>query len=672
MQDKNGFMWLGTRDGLNRFDGYLFKSYKFDPKNKFSLGNNYIYNLAEDDDGIIWVGTKAGLYRFDPKTEHFTLEPRTENKIIDGIVIDKGHGVWFLASGKLFSISKTHKLQTFEFSDSQQLTAIALGSTNELWLATELGFVICFSSKSGVFKYYNVFSKTPNITARRIEKVWKGEKNELYVGTSNHGVKLLNIDENTYKDILTFDDNQTEILARAFCKGDGKDIWIGTESGIYIYNAANGTSRNLKKNFYDPYSLSDNAVYTISRDNEGGMWIGTYFGGINYYSAASAQFEKFFPKVAKGSIRGNLVREFCEDANGYLWIGTEDAGLNRFDFKTNTFLNVGFTGKPGSIAYNNVHGILSVGKELWIGTYQHGLDVLDINTHKVIRHYGYGSGEHDLKTNFVNVLFKNKKGEIYLGTQVGLYRFNPNENNFTHISEVGICYISSIIEDHLGRLWIGTFGNGAYLYRPDKKLWTRYVSRGNRPNTLTSNVVTDIFEDSRHRIWLATENGGLCEFDAKSSTFLKYKLPAELENKYFFKIIEDDKKRLWVTSSGGLICINPTNGYLRVFTKADGLLNDQFNYRSAFKDSQGRLYFGSSKGFLRHNTNNQESPSRQVPLYITGIEVPDDHSKGDSDKNQAQLPYTDHISLGPGRTTFSVDVAALSYAAPGTTVYSIS
>lgn len=666
MQDSNGFMWFGTRDGLNRFDGYLFKFYKHNPANKFSLGNNYVYSLAQADKYHLWVGTKNGLYSFDLKTERFVLEQKTAGKIVDGVVVDRLNNVWFVASGRLYCITGDNRFQTIEVANVQRLNSLALGSANELWLATDSGFVVRFDPVNHSFRYYDLFSRSPGITARRVERIWKSEANQLYIGTSNHGVKVLNIDDSSYKDILTFDDDHTEILARTFCDAGNHNVWVGTESGIYIYNSQTGTIRNLKKNFYDPYSLSDNAIYTISKDNEGGMWIGTYFGGINYYSLAGAQFEKFFPKDSPGSLHGNLVREFCQDTKGYLWVGTEDAGLNRLDTRTNTFIHVGFSGRPGSLSYNNIHGLLSVGNELWVGTYQHGLDILDINTFKVIRHYGYGAGEYDLKTNFVNVLFKTHSGEIYLGTQLGLYHYNKAADGFTHIPELGLGYIASINEDHTGRLWVGTFGNGVYTTRPGNNTWTHYDNLPEAKGTLTSNVVTDVFEDSGHRIWLCTENGGLCEFDEKNAAFIKYKLPPEFNDKYLFKMVEDDKKRLWITSSGGLICLYPKDGNIRTFTKADGLLNDQFNYRSAFKDSQGRLYFGSSRGFIRQSAQAPNNVSHQTPLYITGLQA--DNKEDEID--EVNLPYADEVRLGPGKTTFSIDFSALSYASPRTIIYS--
>lgn len=666
MQDRSGFMWFGTRDGLNRFDGHLFRSYKHDPSNPFSLGNNYVYNLAQDDEYHLWVGTRSGLYNFDLRTEKFELQPKTSGKIVDGIAVDKLHNVWFIASGSLYCITRDNHFQTIEIPNSTRLTAVAKGSENELWVANESGVITRFSPSDQSFRYYDVFIKSPDIKAKRIEKIWKSGSNQLFIGTSNHGVKILNVDDNSYKDILTFDDDHTEILARSFCTSNDNDVWIGTESGIYIYNLQTAGIRNLKKNYYDPYSLSDNAIYTIAKDREGGIWIGTYFGGINYYSLSGAQFEKFFPVDREGSLRGNLVREFCQDANGYLWVGTEDAGLNRFNLRDNTFLHIGFSTKPGSLSYNNIHGLLSVGQELWVGTYQHGLDILDINTLKVIRHYGYGSGEHDLKTNFVNVLFKTHAGDIYLGTQLGLYRYSIAKDNFTAITEIGVSYVSSIIEDHTGKIWVGTFGNGVYTWSFQSNSWTHYENEPKTPASLTSDVVTDIFEDSGNRIWLCTENGGLCEFDQKSASFTRYQLPSEFDRKYLFKIIEDDKKKLWITSSGGLICLSPKDGNVRVYSKADGLLNDQFNYRSAFKDQQGRLYFGSSKGFIRYSTRILGLASHKTELYITSLQLDNKVSEDE----QFHLPYTNHVHLGPGKTSFSIDFSAISYASPGSVTYS--
>ena len=670
IQDSRGFMWFGTRDGLNRFDGYQFKTFTHNSKDESSLGNNYVYSLAQDSRERIWVGTKNGLYWYDLKSGKFHLEPRTATKMINEIVIDVQGNIWFIASGRLFCINRKNGYQAMDLGNNEPLSSLAPGFKDELWLATESGLVIQYRIAAGSFRYYNAFSKTPEITARRIEKIWRGSNSQLYIGTSNHGVKLLDINTEKYRDILTFDDDHTEILARAFCRGEGNEVWIGTESGIYIYKAADGSVRNLKKNFYDPYSLSDNAIYGICRDREGGMWVGTYFGGINYFSSASTRFEKYFPKVTNESLKGNLIREFCMDSKGYLWVGTEDAGLNRLDLKKNTFLHVGFSGQPGSIAYNNVHGLLSVGDELWVGTYQHGLDVLNINTLKVIRHYGYGSGPNDLKSNFVNVLYKSNAGQIYLGTQVGLFRYNAKDDNFSFIAEAGSTYISCITEDHTGRIWVGTFGNGAYVLSENSKVWTRFEGN-NGKNSLTSNVVTDIFEDSKHRLWFCTENGGLCRFIPGRSSFEKYSLPSDLGDKYLFNIIEDDRGQLWITSSGGLICLNPATRQLRLYSKPDGLLNDQFNYRSAFKDGEGRLYFGSSKGFIRHNILQQTNEPQAVPLYITGLQA--DHNGSDNTSapfiDLADLLFADHVSLGRGNTSFSVDFAALSYTTPGTTSY---
>jgi ligand-binding sensor domain-containing protein len=168
---------------------------------------------------------------------------------------------------------------------------------------------------------------------------------------------------------------RTDLFVRNFLQTAPDEFWIGTESGIYIYNSTSGKAINLQKKYNDPYSLSDNAVYTFCRDREGGVWSGTYFGGINYYSRELTPFKKYLPKIGENSLSGNVVREIAKDATGNLWVGTEDAGLNKLEAGTGKFVHFAPTDARGSISYSNIHGLLLKGDELWIGTFEHGLDV---------------------------------------------------------------------------------------------------------------------------------------------------------------------------------------------------------------------------------------------------------------------------------------------------------
>ena len=236
------------------------------------------------------------------------------------------------------------------------------------------------------FIKYNLFDHSTEPVSKWIEKIYSASNGTILIGTSNQGAKAFDIQNSTYKDIVTYNPDKTEIFVRNFVQTTTNELWIATESGIFIYNLQTGKFTNLQKKYNNNYSISDNAVYTFCEDKEGGIWAGTYFGGINYYPKPYTSFNKFFPKIGENSLSGNVVREICQDNNGNMWIGTEDAGLNKLDIATGKFIHFQPTGTKGSISYSNIHGLLVNGDELWVGTFEHGLDILNIKTGKVIRH----------------------------------------------------------------------------------------------------------------------------------------------------------------------------------------------------------------------------------------------------------------------------------------------
>ena len=189
----------------------------------------------------------------------------------------------------------------------------------------------------------------------------------------------------------------------------------------------------MKKEYDDPYSISDNVVLTFCKDREGGLWIGTYFGGLNYYPKQFTTFEKYFPLYSKSSISGNAIHEICKDHLGNLWVGTEDGGLNKIDPVNNKFTLFKPTGTKTSIAYHNIHGLLATGDSLWVGTFMHGLDILNIKTGNVIRHYNAGPGPGDLKNNFIITIFQTHAGDMLFGTQNGLFRYNRKTDDFSPV-----------------------------------------------------------------------------------------------------------------------------------------------------------------------------------------------------------------------------------------------
>ncbi|MEI6946088.1 two-component regulator propeller domain-containing protein [Paraflavisolibacter sp. H34] len=667
LQDRKGFMWFGTKDGLNRFDGYSFKVFRNNPDDSGSIGNNFIHSLYEDPEGVLWVGTNSGLCEYNATSESFREIATPMHYDTREMQLDRAGNLWFISGFTLFRYhKKTQELRVYPADRYFQASALHLAADGTLWAGTNAGTLERYAPATDNFTAYNILSGSPSPGARRIEKIYGGGQGQLLVGTSNQGVKLFSPATGAFRDLLTYNPDRTSIFARDFIRSGENEYWIATESGIYIYNAATGRHTNLRKRYNNPYSLSDNAVYSFCRDKEGGIWAGTYFGGVNYYPAQYTSFKKYFPKVGENSLSGNVIREIRQDNRGHLWLGTEDAGLNRMDTATGAFTHFQPTGAPGSISYANIHGLYTRGNELWIGTFLHGLDVLDLRTHKVIRHYNAGPGPRALKSDFIYCLYGTPRGELWLGTTTGAFAYHRATNDFSPLPGLPQdTWYTCLYQDGGGTTWAGSYGNGLSVYDSAAGRTANFRYDPKNRNSLASDRVNSIFEDSRHRLWIATE-GGLCRYRPQTADFQRYTTANGFPSNFFLSILEDQKQQLWISTSRGLVCFDPASEKLNVYTRANGLLNDQFNFNSAYKDPSGRMYFGSVKGLISFKPEEFHPNTFVPPVYITGIQVNNRELEISPDGSplKQSITYTRSITLTYRQSTFGIDFAALSYTDP--------
>ncbi|MFT4155634.1 ligand-binding sensor domain-containing protein [Parafilimonas sp.] len=672
VQDDRGFMWFGTKDGLNRFDGYNFKTFRHDAGDSTSLDNNFIRGLYKGPNGKIYIGSSAGISVYNEGQENFTELVKTRNTIRE-MVEDTLGNLWYSDGLELKCyIKKTKQVHVYKNDEYGEVNTVCRSADGTIWAGTTNGYLKKYNAATNHFIYYDVFAHSAPTTLRWIEKIYADDNGNILIGTTNHGLKIFNIKDSSCKGIFDYNTDKTAIFVRDIIQSAADEYWIATESGLFIYNSQTGNISNLQKHYNNPYSLSDNAIYTVHKDKEGGVWAGTYFGGINYYPKQYYSFEKYFPDYSPHAISGNAVREICEDKYGYLWIGTEDGGLNKFNKQTGGFKKFTPTGKPSDIAYFNIHGLLCDGDTLWIGSFEHGLDIMDIKTEKIIKHYSAGAEAAQLKSNFILSICKTKNGIIYVATSRGLYRYNAAEDNFTFIDEIpDYVFAHSITEDHNGNLWIPSFGNGVYKYDPATGKSVNFRYNPKDKGSIGSNTVTTVFEDDKQRIWIGTEGGGLCLLNKDGKTFTAYSTGQGFPSNTVFKILEDKKKNLWVTTTRGLVCFNPDKNLMRIYTKANGLLNDQFNYNSGYKDSTGKMYFGSVKGLIAFNPDSFINNNYVPPVYITGFQVNNAELVAGQKHSplQQSVSLTNKIKLPYNQSSFSIDFAALSFTAPETIEY---
>ena len=671
LQDRKGFMWLGTKDGLNRYDGLSFRKFKHDAANPRSIGNSFITSLYEDFNGNIWVGTDAGVYIYYPEKEAFeefdcqSLEKTRIERSVSMIAGDKQGRVWIAveAQGMFCYDARQKLLRNYPLSEiSSNIKCFTFDSGGTLWLGFYGdGLYYSKDNLATVHPYGSPEDGKREFEGGVITKIVQGNYNCLYIGSVKEGVSELNLTSGQVRNLLAIDESGESIFCRDLLPYSDNELWIGTESGIYIYNLRTAQFIHLRASLYDSYSLSDNAIYALYKDREEGLWIGSYFGGVDYYPRQYTYFAKYYPKNIANSLHGKRVREFCRADDGTLWIGTEDGGLNHFNPKTKEFHFF----EP-SAGFTNIHGLCMDGSHLWVGTFSKGLRVIDTRTGVVLMTYTEGHTPHSLNDNSIFSICRTSAGEIYLGTLFGLLRYNRTQDNFDCIPELNGKFVYDIKEDSYGNLWLATYANGAYCYDVSARRWKNYVFDAEDEKSLPYDKVLSVFEDSYRQIWLTTQGGGFCLFHPDTETFTRYGLKDGLPNDVVYQIVEDDDRFLWLTTNNGLVRFDPKTMEMKVFSTANGLPTNQFNYRSGFKDEAGNIYLGSINGFVAFDPRTF-AENRQVPaVAITDFLLFNKEvSVGETDSPlKSSITFSDKVVLTADQNSFSFRIAALSYQAP--------
>jgi len=665
-QDKRGFVWLGTKDGLNRFDGYNFKVFRNISTDSTSLGDSFVRSLLIDQSDTLYAGTRNGLYRYDPRLEKFTSLVSGIEEVRD-IKKDRVGNIWFIEGQNLrVLLAGKDKQKSFKHLPPFAATSVCIDNQGQVWVATASGSLLHYLASSDSFESHSIIAPTNEPSQSWIEKIYLTRNNNILIGTANHGAFMFNTNSHNFRPLSEKSHPAAGVYVRDFAEPNDSTFWMATEAGIFIYNHQSFKLQQIQKDFQNPFTISDNAIYSLCKDQESGVWVGTYFGGLNYFPKPKATFQQWLPGDGSTRLSGQVVREICMDDKKNIWVGTEDGGLNKIDANSGKIEKFIADGKPGSIRYSNIHGLLVNSKELWIGTFEHGLDVMDLASGKIVAHYPT-SAFQSMKSTFFVVLFKTKKGEMLAGTRRGLYRFDKQIEEFIPLQEIpDYCFVHSITEDEIGGVWVGTLGNGLYYIPANGKTTQQFTSKRLHQESLPSNAITTLFIDSKKSLWIGTEGGGLVKTNNKGKSFQRYGPQEGFPGNTIFKILEDNQQRLWITTSIGLMMMDYRTDSTKVFTTSNGLLSNQFNYNSGYKDDEGNLYFGSAKGMISFNPVNFQETFFNPPVYITDLSIGGISIK--VDKRTRTLPqsllYNSVIYLKHDQSTFAIDFAALYFTAP--------
>ncbi|MES2277536.1 MAG: two-component regulator propeller domain-containing protein [Bacteroidota bacterium] len=663
-QDHYGFMWFGTYDGLNRYDGYSFKVFKNRWGDEGSLINNHIICIAEDHGNRIWVGTEKGVVYynyFDSKIYPVYYRPINQTKL-----------------RKVIS----------------RINSLVTDADGNLYMATEEnGLLIC---KKGNTVCEQVVRRD-NTTAYNLQKLLIDKKNRLWVFIN--GLGLCRYNAGLKKIILT----NSEVSGVNCLTDDARStvIWMGTEGGLFKYDIAKNkvdnlshagyklTNRNIMHlhldkqervwiatdgggvNILDPATgkvnymlpgeqkgaLSSGSVYDIYEDNDARKWIATLRGGLNIIDYKNHQFKSItHDPQNKNSLINNFTRSFCEDADRNIWIGTAGGGLSFWNTKLNTYTNYKHNeSEPNSLSSDFVMSIVNDHQNnVWIATFNGGINLFNKNSH-TFKHYSCYNTVNKGEDRNAWRLFQDSQLNLWASATRGgaLYLYNQTKDRFDMFDN-RLINVNCFWEDKSGTLWAGT---NSELVKID-------VKNKHHQITQLSSAVYAIHEDKHGDLWIGTDGGGLLLFNRKNKKFIRYTETDGLADNAVINILEDNSGSLWLSTYNGISKFNTRAKTFKNYYASDGLQSNQFNYNAALKLQSGEFLFGGIKGFNRFNPDSVQTTVSAPKVFLTGFRVNNVPVEDDSRYKGKGAINLESITIPYDKAVISVDFVAVEYSFP--------
>ncbi|MFA5329858.1 MAG: two-component regulator propeller domain-containing protein [Prolixibacteraceae bacterium] len=675
VQDSWGFMWFGSRNKLNRYDGISIKVFDVnDAVQKKS--NNNIDALFEDSNKQLWVGTDKGIFIFDPVTEKFSFfNQKTKNGIqindwVSDIRSDLDNNIWIVIPNQgLFLYHFAEKrLEHFKLGgtlvpDQGNPECMCIEQNGTVWIGTNGGGVYHYNKSKNTFTQYLGNENGNSLKGQNIYTMCDyGE--ELVIGIHEGKLLKLHKRKNTLTDVDAPEVNYKIIRNVRFIN---EKLWVGTQFGLFVVDEKRKTVSHIQEEITNPHSLGDNVVEKIYEDKEGGIWVSSYYGGVSYLPNQGMNFEKYTPTLESGTISSKRISALREGENGNIWVGTEDGGLNILDPVTKTFIQYGKD--KGNQSYNmKILSILLQKDKALVGYFKDGIDVIRLPDY----HKSHLSGTQlGLVEASPYALCEDRYGKIWLGNGWGVFVCDNKNLQFERITELGWLYVYDISEDSEGNIWIATMGNGVFKFDPTNRKIKHYSFKVDDPTSLSSNSVSSISETTNGDIWFSTDRGGICRYNKGTDNFTSFSIADGLPDDVAYKILEDKYKNLWFGTNKGLVRFNPSTKEIRVFTQNDGLLGNQFNYQSALATKSGKLYFGGYDGLIAFDPYQFKENKYIPPVFITKLNI---YNKepiigGEDSPLAKSIIHTDKIILNHNQSNIGFDFVALSFTAPKSNRY---
>jgi signal transduction histidine kinase/ligand-binding sensor domain-containing protein/CheY-like chemotaxis protein len=670
-QDSDGFIWIATREGLNKYDGQDIRSYY--NSGIFSIPGNFITQLLVTASGDFFVGTQRGVALYLKKTDRFStllFQGGTMGNVLKMLQLSSGDILVSTSTG-LFLINRD--FQTRKISDLFILDLCEYKS-GIIWGLYEDEILVMNSEGDIIRRHTSSMESTRNfdMSSSNIECLYKDSRGVIWLGTKRDGIGYYNQETDKFyslkleKGVNPIEDNFIRVINEDLY---GR-LWIGTESGLYIYDVNNQTFTFYGQSFNpSEEGLNDKAIYSIFRSRDKLMWIGTYFGGVNFTSLLQKGFNRIYADGGRLGLSGNAVSEIIETSDKKLWIGTEDGGISIFDPVKRTFDYLKhLPSDPRSLTSNNVHALEEDNQgNIWIGTFIGGLNKYNVKN-KIIESVEHLPPAESLKKDVYSKslfsVFIDSKQRTWLGSIGGLYMREKEADNFKlwYPALFQENFVYHIEEDYFNNIWVCTYDQG--IFKIDKEMQVSHFQLGTNHDILSNQIVFCLI-DSVDFIWFGTVEGGLLKYNCKTNVFKSYTGLNGLSNNTVYAIAKDRLGRLWLSTNKGISMFDRENETFVNYTENDGLVGNQFNFKSGLAVSSGLMYFGAVNGITYFDPLRLRQENYKPEIHFTNFLISNQPvAFGEENILTSQIDYQDEISLRYKHKVFTIDFVALDFMAP--------
>jgi len=681
-QDSSGILWLGTKDGLNSFDGYRFRSYRHENQNLKSLKGNVIFSLLIDSENNLYVGTDEGLHIYKRESDSFlriNISKSTKrSNVIVSLLEDSKHRIWIGTRDGLYMIDKNEKIYEFHHQDNDKnsigsdlIFTIAEDYNNRIWIGNSSTLSV-FNEKNFSFENHRVGQialKNPKDN-NDITAIFDNGNGELWIGTQYHGLFLYNTSNKTYKkfskyphDLKGVSDNFISQIYKTSSRG----LWICTfRNGINILNSDNSGFNHLFYDELNPEGLISNYIFAIYEDLQGNIWIGTGEGlDVIYNNKKKFIHIKRELRRDYKSINNNNILSIIQDRKDNLWIGTKGGGLNYFDNKQKKFKYYKHDpSNPSSIIGNDVSKVLEDSEgRIWLGCASGLSLVIDIQK-GIFKNYYHEPGDtNSLSNSWILDLLEDSKDKILIGTGGGLNILDITNQKFTRFKHdeapLGTFWVPCVFKDKSGVIWIGS-ANGLRKLNSDNQTFTEYIPITNDSSILSNSMVQAIYEDSKGNLWLGTERG-LNKFDREKEIFTSFTIKDGLPNDVIGGILEDKNGFLWISTNKGISKFDQVKKTFRNYDINDGLQSNQF-YGAYYKNANGKMFFGGVNGYNSFFPDSILDNTSIPPVIITNFSVKSGNPKTiEYFKSKSNFSDSEEIILSYNESFFNIEFVALNF-----------